>query len=192
MSNMSEQKTEILDAAMRVITRFGLRKTTMRDIAEEAGVARQTVYNAFANKDDLLCDLIRHAGAQMDRDTRTALALAPELPARLEAFYEHALLVGFRAIQGSRQGESVEDSLSASGLSAANEVEGIKAALLHDIFADQSAALSEFGLSVAEMSEWVRFTCMGYKYKAEDEAQLRKLLQVLTRMILMVCNRPAG
>ncbi|HXH60758.1 MAG TPA: TetR/AcrR family transcriptional regulator [Fimbriimonadaceae bacterium] len=57
----------ILDAADRVIGRHGLRKATMDDVAAEAGVSRRTVYDYFANKQDL-------ALASIDRVVKRAHA----------------------------------------------------------------------------------------------------------------------
>ncbi|CUH85910.1 Fatty acid metabolism regulator protein [Thalassovita mediterranea] len=188
MSIMSDSKIEILDAAMRVIMRFGLRKTTMKDIADEAGVARQTVYNAFHNKDELLCDLIRHAGGQMEQQTRADWQRLPTLKERLEVFYEHALLIGFRTLRA--EGASVEDSLSAAGHVAIAEVDQIKDALLRDLFADHAEALARQGCTVDQMADWVRYTCVGYKHQARDEAHLMALLGLMTQMVLNLCEQP--
>jgi AcrR family transcriptional regulator len=44
----------ICEAAMRVAGRKGLEKTTVEDIAREAGVAKGTVYLYFRSRDDIL------------------------------------------------------------------------------------------------------------------------------------------
>jgi AcrR family transcriptional regulator len=186
MPNMTDSKIDILDAAMRVLTRYGLRKTTMKDIAEEAGVARQTVYNAFANKDVLLCDLIHHAGVQIDLQTREQWQGVSSLEAKLWIFFENSLMVAFRTMQASGGVESIEDSLSAAGHQAMAEVDVLKQALLRDLFSDHEAALAAQEISVEQMAEWVRLTAVGYKHQARDEAHLRSLLQILTQMVLRV------
>jgi TetR/AcrR family acrAB operon transcriptional repressor len=48
-----ERQEQILDAAARVIIRLGYDKTTMQDIAGEAGVSRRTVYLYFKGKEEL-------------------------------------------------------------------------------------------------------------------------------------------
>jgi AcrR family transcriptional regulator len=45
---------EILEAARRVIGRYGFEGTTIDRVAEEARVAKGTIYLYFSNKDDLL------------------------------------------------------------------------------------------------------------------------------------------
>ena len=53
MSDKDERQQQILDAAAAVIIRQGYAKTTIRDIAEEAGTSRGTVYLYFKGKEDL-------------------------------------------------------------------------------------------------------------------------------------------
>ena len=48
----------ILGAARRRMARFGARKTTMGEVAREAGCARATLYQHFPNKDALYAGLL--------------------------------------------------------------------------------------------------------------------------------------
>ena len=48
----------ILEAARRRFLRFGPRKTTMDEVAREAGCSRTTLYTHFRNKDDLYARLL--------------------------------------------------------------------------------------------------------------------------------------
>jgi AcrR family transcriptional regulator len=58
----------ILGAAERCIVRHGVRKTTMEDIASEAGMSRPGVYRYFSDRDDLLIELItQHSRTLRDR-----------------------------------------------------------------------------------------------------------------------------
>ncbi len=53
MSENNERQQQILDAAAAVVLRLGYDKTTMHDIAEEAGASRRTVYLYFKGKEEL-------------------------------------------------------------------------------------------------------------------------------------------
>jgi AcrR family transcriptional regulator len=55
-----DRPQQILDAAAQVIIRQGYDKTTMSDIADEAGVSRGTVYLHFKGKEEIFDALIRH------------------------------------------------------------------------------------------------------------------------------------
>ncbi len=50
----SDRKTEILDAFIRLVSRFGFDKTTMHDIAKEVGISVGVIYKDFKNKEELV------------------------------------------------------------------------------------------------------------------------------------------
>jgi AcrR family transcriptional regulator len=60
---------DVIDAALTCIARVGLAKTTLDDVAKEAGCARATVYRLFAGKQQLLAALVdreaQRVGAQL-------------------------------------------------------------------------------------------------------------------------------
>ncbi|MFC0448998.1 TetR/AcrR family transcriptional regulator [Rhodococcus jostii] len=57
-------RSQILVAAQTMILRFGISKTTMEDIAKEAGVSRPTVYRYFQDRETLTTELIRWRSRQ--------------------------------------------------------------------------------------------------------------------------------
>ena len=90
----------ILDAALDAMTTFGIARLSLRDVANRAGVSRQTVYRYFTTKDEVvaavilreeeaLLELVRAAG-QPHADLRSALGAA--LNGVLQAASEHPLL----------------------------------------------------------------------------------------------------
>src|SRR5918995_449819 len=50
---------KLLDAAAEQFRQIGIRRTTMEEVANRAGVARITVYRRFANKDALVEQVVR-------------------------------------------------------------------------------------------------------------------------------------
>jgi len=48
-----EKRAKILDAAVRIFSRQGLRNTKISDIAEEAGIGKGTIYEYFKSKDEI-------------------------------------------------------------------------------------------------------------------------------------------
>src|SRR5207245_9242227 len=65
----------ILDAAREELAAYGLRRTTLDDIAARAGVGRATLYRRFAGRDTLLAALVareaRRLIAYVDAQMRT-------------------------------------------------------------------------------------------------------------------------
>jgi AcrR family transcriptional regulator len=79
-TSTDDARERILAAAERCIDRHGIRKTTMDDVACEVGLSRPSVYRYFADRDDLLIELItRHARALLVR-ARKSVSRQSSLP----------------------------------------------------------------------------------------------------------------
>jgi AcrR family transcriptional regulator len=50
----TDRQIEILDAFMKLVSRFGIDKTTMQDVAKEVGISVGVIYKDFENKEDLI------------------------------------------------------------------------------------------------------------------------------------------
>jgi len=99
---------QILDAATIVFGKLGYANASIERIAEEAGVARSTVYVYFPNKDLLLNQCLARHRIALGARVREAIEGASGLEARLAAFLTAVLVyVGevsefFRALMGVR------------------------------------------------------------------------------------------
>jgi AcrR family transcriptional regulator len=69
----------ILDAALTCVARYGVAKTTLEDVAREAGCARATVYRYFGGKRRLLEAAVGREGARLVAAVDAAAAGAPTL-----------------------------------------------------------------------------------------------------------------
>lgn len=67
-----ESERRLRDAAQAVFTRLGVDRATVRDIAQEAGVAQGLLYNYFTGKDDLVRAVFREGA----RDVAAAFGAA--------------------------------------------------------------------------------------------------------------------
>src|SRR6476661_2798379 len=85
MNASPAQQDRVLDAALACVARVGLGKTTLDDVAREAGCARATVYRCFPGKQALF-----------------AAVLPPELDA-----------LGARAIDAAAATDSLADAVVA-------------------------------------------------------------------------------
>lgn len=101
----------IVKAAWAMFARYGFAKTTMSDIAREAGVARQTVYNAFDSKDAILRAVVRMAGEQSLVAVQEAWADANALEDKLEVFQRLGPQSWYEAVQAAPDWEKLMDGL---------------------------------------------------------------------------------
>lgn len=127
----AEKETMILDAAERVFAARGYAAATVKDVAQEAGVATGTVYLYFPSKEELFLALI-------DRGTRAVLEGIvrarqgkPDVIAKLAASLEGAV----RAFSAHRDLARVALLQAPGALPACEE----RLAQLHRLFADYVA-----------------------------------------------------
>src|SRR3954454_11579060 len=79
----------VVDAALRCIARWGATKTTLDDVAREAGCSRATVYRVAPGGKDGLIDLVVRTEA-----SRFFAAVAERLDAVADQGIEELLVVG--------------------------------------------------------------------------------------------------
>ncbi len=92
------QATRVLDAALTCIGRVGLAKTTLDDVAREAGCARATVYRCFANKQQLLVALV----ARQAQALRDEVVVASAADATIAAAITTVVTTAARSLAGNR------------------------------------------------------------------------------------------
>src|SRR3954470_20056789 len=66
-------RERILDAMFEAIEDFGLSRTTVEDVAQRAGLSRQTVYRYFPSKDALIVSLVGRGGEACNPGVRDAI-----------------------------------------------------------------------------------------------------------------------
>jgi len=90
-----DTRTRILTAAVACVGRAGLDKTSLEDVAQEAGLSRATVYRYFeGGRDQLVADAVAWEVANYLARLGAATAPEPDLEAKLV----RGLLFGHRAI----------------------------------------------------------------------------------------------
>lgn len=66
------RQNHILDAAIEVISKNGFQRTTIKQIAKQAGIADGTIYNYFKNKEAILMGIIARLSETELSDIQTA------------------------------------------------------------------------------------------------------------------------
>lgn len=52
-------KSELLECSIANFTKFGSKRFTMDELANELGISKKTIYNYFKNKADLVSESLR-------------------------------------------------------------------------------------------------------------------------------------
>lgn len=61
MTEKSDKESRIIQAATKLFARYGIRKTTIDDIAQEAGIAKGTIYLYFKSKEEIIAVSVKES-----------------------------------------------------------------------------------------------------------------------------------
>ena len=105
-----EHRERILDAAERLLARYGYKKMTVDDLASEAGIGKGTVYLSFPSKEEVVLGTVdRIVDAVCDEMSRVACSKGSAAE-RVRAMLMARILIRFDRVAGYR--ESLNDMLA--------------------------------------------------------------------------------
>jgi AcrR family transcriptional regulator len=99
----TDTRDRLLDGALSCIARVGLAKTTLDDVAREAGCARATLYRYFPGKQPLVAALVQREAARLAVELHTATAACATVEDALVA----AVVTGVGALERHRALQTV-------------------------------------------------------------------------------------
>jgi len=184
-TSTDDARERIVAAAERCIDRHGIRKTTMDDVACEVGLSRPSVYRYFADRDDLLIELItRHARALLVR-ARKSVSRQSSLPDQIveTVLYtaDHARRDPLTRHVLDPDGTSLGKRMVASGASERCRAE------LWDPVLDAAVANNELpvGLPRSDIHLWLGdVTKMVMRGLEDGEGDIRRYRSILRRFVV--------
>lgn len=94
-----EVREAILDAAERLFQRFGYKKTTVEDIAAEAGMSRGTIYLYFHGKEKIALSWAERYHKRLCAELRRLADLEPSVTEKLRQMLKARVLLRFDAMR---------------------------------------------------------------------------------------------
>jgi AcrR family transcriptional regulator len=159
---------QIAEAALRLFARYGYKRTSMDDIAREAGVARATLYLHFKGKDDVFRAMLAGLGGQVETRCREALATPGPFVRRLAALMEAHHGTAYAAFSaGEHLGELKAVMIAIAGAEL-DAFEALFARFARELFEDAAArgeiAVTRSGLSLDSLIATMMRAAAGAKY----------------------------
>jgi AcrR family transcriptional regulator len=184
-TSADDARERILAAAERCIDRHGIRKTTMDDVACEVGLSRPSVYRYFADRDDLLIELItRHARALLNR-ARKSISRQSSLPDQIveTVLYtaEHARRDPLTRHMIDPDGTSLGRRMNASGTTEVMRAE------MWDPVLDAAVANNELppGLPRSDIHLWLgNITVMVMRGLDDGDGDVPRYRSILRRFVV--------
>ncbi|MEM5495342.1 helix-turn-helix domain-containing protein [Hoeflea sp. AS16] len=183
---MSEREQKILDAAIDVFSRYGVRKATMGDIAEQAGISRPTLYARFSNKDEVMAAAMQLISDRVVEEVTQAWRSAASISERIDIFLDCAIVRFFDQIKQMPDSSDLMVSYWDQGTEAQRKVEQGKIDLLAGLFERHTEALAVKGSSPERLAEFFYASSSSFKFTAHDAAHLESLLATLKQCTMVM------
>lgn len=190
----AERRDALLDAAHAAFARTGFRRTSMEDVAREAGVSRAALYLHFRNKEELFRSLSERLHRDALAGAAEALAGAGSIGDRVLRALEAKSLRVVELVAASPHGaELVETSSRVCGDIAAAKEERFSKLLADALRRAVEAGtldLEGAGVSAAAAADLLVQASHGLKASAASPALYRRRLADLVRVLLAGLGAP--
>jgi AcrR family transcriptional regulator len=163
---------DVLAAAQRVFLRFGFRRSTMGDIAEEAGISRPALYPLFASKEAIfIAGLTRVFADELD-EIRALVADAHKPADKLTAALEVWCVRNYELTTGSPGAKDLYESCYA-----------VAPALTNKVDADFEKIVTTILGGKKDLARLITGSMVGLKLQAKNAKELRRSLQTLVTVV---------
>ena len=181
---MNERDTKILEAAKAVFFRFGVTKTTMGDIAKAAGISRQTLYNAYPGKDEVLRASVKAMADGNIAEAQAEWNAVDDFAVRLDIFFNRVPLGWFNITYQTPDREDLAEGIYAA---ASGELEAFAQTWRKMI----AAAVAELdtGTDKAALADFIFATAYNAKHGAKDRKVIETRLGLLKQSVLALLEQ---
>src|SRR6516164_4602069 len=102
--DQNDTRESLLDAMERLLARYGYKKTTMDDLAREAGIGKGTIYLHFPSKEEVALSSIDRVVERVQERLRALAASSLSAEDRLREMLAERVLMRFDSVQAYSQG----------------------------------------------------------------------------------------
>ena len=183
---MEDRQAQIVEGAIGLFLRYGVRRTGMSDIAHEAGISRQTLYKEFANKDAVLQATIRSLADKVVLDIESRLEQASGLGEQLDVVFTHAVVEHFDLLQSSPNADDIISGVSESSQDELEAGARRNTEILTRLLAPFADEIERQGLTVRQLADFVLRAATATKYSSKSRRHLNAQLAALRVSVLKV------
>jgi AcrR family transcriptional regulator len=179
-----ERRRAVLDAAERVFLRFGFRRTTMGDIAKEAGLSRPALYLVLPSKEEIFEAVFARVCEAELEEMRARVAAAPSAGEKLMGALEIWCVRNYELTHGSPGAADLYESSREVAAAVSVKANAAFEALVAEIVEPLVRKQSRLGLSALEVARVVSGAIVGLKGAAKNAKQLRTSVRHLLAVVL--------
>ena len=172
----------ILDSAMAVVLRYGFQRTTMEDVAREAGISRPALYLLFANKTDIYRALAESLMGKALEAARAALEAGGSAEERVFRAVKAGILEPTDLMMATAHGAELLDMKHAMAADALQTWRAQKSAMIAGALETSGAAAAK-GMSGAALADILLDGMEGLKLRAKTSHERESGARALVRLV---------
>ena len=173
------RRNRIIAAATTVFLRYGHARTTMNDVAEEAGISRPALYLVFPHKDQIFTAVIQNLIHDELKKYREALPRLKTLNRKLHFCCEQWAGHGYDLTKAHPDAKDVFNLAFPPVREMYAELEAFLADLLRE-----AVVASKAKTTPEELAGILIFGMRGFKDVAEDGSHMRRLIALQVDAVL--------
>jgi AcrR family transcriptional regulator len=174
---MNNKDDIIAQGALTQFAKFGLRKTTMQDVADEAGISRQTLYNRVPNKDALLRLVAKYYFDDNIGRCRHTLDNCTDMASAWDVLIQHFIIEVWQTVNAMPEAEAFE--MSANQVISEEVAYAAKQKIALIAQTISTFSVTDHSHSPEDIGRFFCAVAMGIKHTATDEASLMALTGTL-------------
>ncbi len=181
---MNEKHVHIVETAFRLFAHYSVSKTSMAEIASASGMARQTVYNSFESKEDLIFAALLHYAGQSKAGIERDCAEISELDLRLDVLFKHLADIPFEAMQRLPHLDEIlviGDSLSSD---RKTQIRNTYISAIQHVLLPFENQFREQGIVPAQLYDLIKAILTQIKRDASDPDHLKILFEPIRALLL--------
>ena len=187
---MTATRETILNAAMTLFLQNGVRGTTMSRIAEAAGVTRQTVYNTWKNREEVLRAAVRLVGERQVAEARRAWAEAGSLSEKIDIFFAAGPLHWWDHLVASPASADLLENVPTEASDEMARIDDEWRAAIADLLRPYADRLSALGQTPESYADFLFSAGKAAKYQSTDRDQFVARLGALKASALALLGEP--
>ena len=170
-----KSRLRIIAAATSVFARYGFKRTTMNDIAREAGVSRSTLYGLFSDKEELLqASMIQYFDDAIS-GINEHLDDSMSLDRQLDLVFEWVVVRGFKMTKQAPDAKDIVDGIHPVWTDALQEKYAEVIDLVVGLLKPYDKQIRAAGMNTRDLAQLLCAASGSLKKVAQNASHLRKM-----------------
>ena len=186
---MKQEKVEsILDTARNLFAKYGIRKTSLQDVAGMARVAKATIYNYFGSKDQVYLEVLNREANTILEKISAAVGLAASPVDKLKAFFDAKFHLMKEAVNILNLGREGTDKLPPKTGEIRNRLFSREVSILHSILEKGVKEGIFHNTNIVQTARSIGYALRGFEVTWLREKNDSEIKEHLNGMFNILCK----